>query len=113
LEPRNGYHEWAIEQDRDVERVIQDMKHVILTYGPVLWNRFTTKETIFDAVERGEYTWPSSRPYTLPIVYGLTDRKEEAIALLTKTAASMKHPIYDDFVRNWFAYFLPGTASPM
>ena len=113
LEPRNSYHEWGIEGDLDAERVILDMKNTILTYGPVLWNRFDTKEAIFSAVERGEYIWPTSKPYKLPIVYGLTDRKEEAIALLIKTAASMKHPIYDEFVRNWFAYFMPGTKSPV
>jgi len=43
----------------------------------------------------------------------LTNRKEAAIALLTKTAASMKHPIYDGFMRNWFAFFMPGTKSPV
>lgn len=112
LEPANSYHAWAIKPDDKPEQVIRDMKQAILEYGPLLWNRFSTNYKIFAAVESGDCLWPGAKPYTLPIVYGLTNRKEEAIALLTQTAASMKHPIYDEFVRNWFAYFMHGTKSP-
>jgi len=113
LEPENSYHAWAIEPQADPEQIINEMKQAILKYGPVLWDRFSTNDRIFAAVEAGDCLWPGNKPYTLPIVYGLTDRKEEAIALLLKTANSMKHPIYDEFMRNWFAFFTPGTKSPV
>jgi hypothetical protein len=113
LEPSNSYHAWAIEKDDEVERVILDMKRAILIYGPVLWNKFHTDEAIFTAVERGDCLWPGARPYTLPIVYGLTNRKNLAIDLLMRTLASMKTPAYAAFVRNWFTYFLPGEQPPV
>ena len=114
LEPRNSFHEWLVEDETEVEEVLMDMRRSILRYGPRLWDKFRTREDVFNEIETGgEFASLARRPYQLPLVYGLTDRKEEAIVLLTKTAASMKHPIYDEFVRNWFAYFMPGTKSPV
>jgi hypothetical protein len=109
LEPKGTYHAWVVEQDVHAERVILEMKQAILSYGPTLWNRFNSNESIYNAIERGEYLWPGARPYKLPIVYGLTGRHKEAILFLSETAPKLG-PLYKTFIRNWYEYFTPVSA---
>jgi hypothetical protein len=112
LEPRNSYHQWWVHDEVGIDAVIADMRRAILTFGPRLWDRYSTKEAIFNAIERGEHIWPSSRPYVLPIVYGMMGRMKEAALFMTETETRMKGSNYDQFVHNWYEHFMTSEEIP-
>jgi|GEM_PF-4941048 len=89
----NKYKEWEFVQGVDNDAVFMDMFKTIDQHTPLFWNKFKTRDTLFEAYRNAKGILSVAGLEYLPILYFLKGEKEKGLACIQENIKRMSTPI--------------------